>query len=127
MKTGFSLCTFPNREKPVSITWEPCNENWFFPVWEKYRGKTLFWPCTGLQCKLDRGLDGEIGHLNNLLVLFGRKVYSNTMSNTKLPILLLLKAKLKCLPSLILFFTLDLYKVKVCFTQKVLVTCEIDI
>ena len=47
MKTGFSLCTFPNREKPVSITWEPCNENRFFPVWEKYTGKTLYWPCTG--------------------------------------------------------------------------------
>ena len=47
MKTGNSLCTFPNREKPVSITWEPCNENRFFPVWEKYTGKSLFWPCTG--------------------------------------------------------------------------------
>ena len=24
-----------------------CNENRFFPVWEKYTGKTMFWPCTG--------------------------------------------------------------------------------
>ena len=47
MKTGNSLCTFPSREKPVSITWEPCNDNRFFPVWEKYTGKSLFWPCTG--------------------------------------------------------------------------------
>ena len=45
--TGISLCTFPRREKPVLITWEPCNENRFFPVWEKYTGKILFWPCTG--------------------------------------------------------------------------------
>ena len=45
MKTGNSLCNFPNREKPVSITWEPCNKNRFFPVWEKYTGKSLFWPC----------------------------------------------------------------------------------
>ena len=47
MKTGFSLCTFPNREKPVFITGIPANVNRFFPVWEKYTGKTLFWPCTG--------------------------------------------------------------------------------
>ena len=38
------------------------------------------------------------------------------MSITKLPILLLLKAQLKCLPSLILFFTLDLYRVFVSST-----------
>jgi hypothetical protein len=47
MKIGISLCIFPNRKKPVVITWEPCNENRFFPVWEKYTGKTLYWPCTG--------------------------------------------------------------------------------
>ena len=47
MKTGISLCTFPKRENPVFITWEPCNENRFFPVWEKYTGKSLYWPCTG--------------------------------------------------------------------------------
>ena len=47
MKTGFSLCTFPNREKPVFITGIPANAKKFFPVWEKYTGKTLFWPCTG--------------------------------------------------------------------------------
>ena len=35
MKTGFSLCSISNREKPVFITLEPCNENRFFPVWEK--------------------------------------------------------------------------------------------
>ena len=29
MKTGFSLCSFSYREKPVFITWEPCNENRF--------------------------------------------------------------------------------------------------
>jgi hypothetical protein len=33
----------------VSITWEPCNENRFFPVWKYYTGKTMFWPCTELQ------------------------------------------------------------------------------
>ena len=47
MKTGFSQCSFSHREKPVFITWEPCNENRFFPVWKNYTGKTLFWPCTG--------------------------------------------------------------------------------
>ena len=47
MKTGVSLCTFPNREKPVFITGIQGNVNRFFPVWEKYTGKTLFWPCTG--------------------------------------------------------------------------------
>jgi hypothetical protein len=47
MKTGFSLCSLSHREKPVFITWEPCNENGFFPVWKNYTGKTLFWPCTG--------------------------------------------------------------------------------
>ena len=46
MKTGFSLCTFSHREKPVSISWDPCNENRFFPVGKKYTGKSLFWPCT---------------------------------------------------------------------------------
>ena len=25
MKTGFCLCTFSHREKPVFITWEPCS------------------------------------------------------------------------------------------------------
>jgi hypothetical protein len=42
MKTGFSLCSFSHREKPAFITWEPCNENRFFPVWKNYTGKTLF-------------------------------------------------------------------------------------
>ena len=47
-KTWFSLlCTFSHRETPVFINSVPCNENRFFPVWEKYTGKTLFWPCTG--------------------------------------------------------------------------------
>ena len=47
MKTGFSLCSFSHREKPVFITWEHRNENRFFPVWIKYTGKPLIWPCTG--------------------------------------------------------------------------------
>ena len=47
MKTGFSLCIFSHREKPVFITWETCNENRFFFCVGKYKGKTLFWPCTG--------------------------------------------------------------------------------
>ena len=47
MKTGFSLCSFSHRERPVFITWEPCNENRFFPVRKNYTGKSLFWPCTG--------------------------------------------------------------------------------
>ena len=46
MKTGFSLCTFPNREKPVFISCDPCNENRLFPVGKNYTGKSLFWPCT---------------------------------------------------------------------------------
>ena len=47
MKTGFSLCSISNRENPVFINLEPCNENRMFPVWKYYTGKTLFWPCTG--------------------------------------------------------------------------------
>jgi hypothetical protein len=34
MKTGFSLCSISHREKPDSNTWEPCNENRFFPCVE---------------------------------------------------------------------------------------------
>ena len=37
MKTGISLCTFPKRENPVFITWEPCNENRFFPGGKVHR------------------------------------------------------------------------------------------
>ena len=47
MRTGFSLCRFSNREKPVFITGFPANENRIFPVWKYYTGKTLSWPCTG--------------------------------------------------------------------------------
>ena len=47
MRTGFSLCSISNREKPVFITGIPANENWIFPVWKYYTGKTLSWPCTG--------------------------------------------------------------------------------
>ena len=54
MKTGFSLCRISHREKPVFITWEPCNENRFFTAWKYYTGKTLYWPCTGLQCMIQR-------------------------------------------------------------------------
>ena len=45
IRTGFSLCSIFNREKPVFITGIPANENRFFPVWKYYTGKTLFWPC----------------------------------------------------------------------------------
>ena len=49
MKTGFSLCTFSHREKPVSISWNPC--------WEKVHREipvlALYWPCKGLQCVLN--------------------------------------------------------------------------
>ena len=47
MRSGFSLCSISNREKPVFVTGIPANENRFFPVWKYYTGKTLFWPCTG--------------------------------------------------------------------------------
>ena len=40
MTTGFSLCSISNREKPVFINWEPCNEYRFFPLWKYYTGKT---------------------------------------------------------------------------------------
>ena len=42
MKTGFSLCTFSHREKPVSISWDPCNENRIFPVGNTTQGKPCF-------------------------------------------------------------------------------------
>ena len=47
MRTGLSLCSISNREKPVFITGIPANKNRIFPVWKYYTGKTLFWPCTG--------------------------------------------------------------------------------
>ena len=48
MKRGFSLRTFSHREIQLFPSpGKPCNENRIFPVWEKYTGKTLFWPCTG--------------------------------------------------------------------------------
>jgi hypothetical protein len=47
MRTGFSLCSISNREKPVFIRGIPANENSFFPVWKYYTGKTLLWTCTG--------------------------------------------------------------------------------
>ena len=37
---------FFSQGKTSCVLWEPCNENRFFPVLEKYTGKTLFWPCT---------------------------------------------------------------------------------
>ena len=49
-RTGFSLCSFPHREKPVFISWDPCNENRVFSVRKTTQGKTLFslqgWVCS---------------------------------------------------------------------------------
>ena len=38
---GFPCVVFPRREKPVFISWDPCNENRFFPV----RKTTQVKPC----------------------------------------------------------------------------------
>ena len=43
MKTGFFLCTFHNREKPVFITGIPANVNIFFLYGKSTQGK----PCSG--------------------------------------------------------------------------------
>ena len=67
MRTGFSLCSISNREKPVFITGIPANENRFFPVWKYYTGKTLFWPCTGpvRDCSvLSLELDNSLSYLS---------------------------------------------------------------
>ena len=42
MKTGFSLCTFSHREKPVFISWDPCNENRVFPAGKSTQEKPCF-------------------------------------------------------------------------------------
>ena len=42
MRTGFSLCSISNREKPVFISWDPCNENRIFPVGNTTQGN----PCS---------------------------------------------------------------------------------
>ena len=54
MKTGISLCTFPNREKPVSITWEPCNENRMLSTEGFFRKSTF---CTLMDT--NPGFDGH--------------------------------------------------------------------
>ena len=56
MKTGFSLCTSPNREKPVFITGFLANVNKFFPCVGKVHRENpvlaLYWPCKRLQCRM---------------------------------------------------------------------------
>ena len=42
MRTGFSLCSISNREKPVFITGIPANGNRFFPVRKSTQGKPCF-------------------------------------------------------------------------------------
>ena len=39
---GFPCVLFPHREKPVYISWDPCNENRFFPVGKSTQGKPCF-------------------------------------------------------------------------------------
>ena len=39
---GFPCVVFPHREKPVFISWEPCNENRVFPDGNTTQGK----PCS---------------------------------------------------------------------------------
>ena len=39
---GFAFVVFPHRENPVFISWDPCNENRFFPVGNTTQGK----PCS---------------------------------------------------------------------------------
>ena len=39
---GFPCVVFPHRENPVFISWDPCNENRFFPVGNTTQGK----PCS---------------------------------------------------------------------------------
>ena len=39
---GFPCVVFPHREKPVFISWDPCNENRFFPVGNTTQGKPCF-------------------------------------------------------------------------------------
>ena len=44
-RTEFSLCTFPQREKPVFITGFPGDKNMFFPVRKSTLGKP-WWVCS---------------------------------------------------------------------------------
>ena len=37
---GFPCVVFPHREKPVFISWDPCNENRFFPDGNTTQGKS---------------------------------------------------------------------------------------
>ena len=39
---GFPCVVCPHRENPVFISWDPCNENRFFPVGNTTQGK----PCS---------------------------------------------------------------------------------
>ena len=48
---GFPCVVFPHREKPVFISWEPCNGNRFFPDGNTTQGKPSL-QGRGLQCVL---------------------------------------------------------------------------
>ena len=39
---GIPCVVFPHRENPVFISWDPCNENRFFPVGNTTQGKPCF-------------------------------------------------------------------------------------
>ena len=39
---GFPCVVFPHREKPVSVSLDPCYENRFFPVGNNTQGKPCF-------------------------------------------------------------------------------------
>ena len=46
------MCSFSHREKPVFITWEPCNKYRYFAVWiavqvESIRVENVLQPCIG--------------------------------------------------------------------------------
>ena len=46
----FPCVLFPNREKPVFISWDPCNEKRFFLLGKVHRENPVFITGMGLQC-----------------------------------------------------------------------------
>ena len=72
---GFPCVVFPHREKPVFISWEPCNENRFFPDGNTTQGK----PCShyrGGVCSV---------HMTTLKSLIDEQIGINKQAWKKVP------------------------------------------
>ena len=61
---GFPCVLFPHREKPVYISWDPCNENRFFPVGKSTQGRPCFQYRDGFAVELSQSVNLLVVNLN---------------------------------------------------------------